>query len=108
MVNLKEVIKDLDGNSIKESPAPDAKPATIGALLLQVALVALQGDDRMSGADKVSLFKLAEKIHSAKDKGKVEFTAEETTLLKDRAGKAFNPVAVHRLWAALDPASVKS
>lgn len=103
-LNLETVITDLEGKPILESEAPDAKPASLGSLLMRSLLIPMRGDEAMAGEEKVRLAVLAQRLHGAKT---IEFTAEETSLLKDRTGKTYIlPLVVMRIWKAIDPASV--
>lgn len=102
-LNLATVLAGLDGNPMKESDATDAKDATLRSVLLKAALVTLPGDDQMSADQKVGLALLTQRIYGD---NAAEFTSEETTILKERVGKAFSPIVVLRIFELLDPASV--
>ena len=103
-MKLTAEITDLDNKPINEGDGADAKTVTLGGLLLRCLLLPLRGDDSLTGDQKVKVAMLAHKIHGKED---ADLTAEEVTLLKDRSGKAFTPLIVMRIWALIDPASVK-
>lgn len=98
-MKLNEIVKDLDGKPLLEN----SEEVTLSAVLLRSLLTPMRGDENMAGQEKVKLAVLAMKING---KDEADFTAEETTLMKDRIGRAFAPIVVLRAWQALDPASI--
>lgn len=90
-------ITDLD-----DKPFPDG--ATLRTVLLGACLNTLRADELMDAQQKVKLYLLSKKIS---EKGDAELTTDDVVLLKERVGKAYNPLVVGRVYEILDPAALK-
>jgi hypothetical protein len=93
---------DAPITDLEDKPFPDG--ATLRTVLLGACLNTLRADELMDAKQKVELYLLSKKIAS---KGDADLAIEEVALLKDRVGKAYNPLVVGRVYEILDPASVK-
>jgi hypothetical protein len=78
--------------------ADDATLKTIAFMSLQAA-GNLPGDERMTVNEKLAIYRLTNLIVQG---GMVDLTSEDLSLLKDRIGKAMNPMAVGRAFEMLD------
>lgn len=93
---------DAPITDIEDKPFPGGE--TLRTVLLGACLNTLRADELMDAKQKVELYLLSKKIAG---RGDVELTTEEVVLLKERVGKAYNPLVVGRVYEVLDPASVK-
>jgi hypothetical protein len=90
--NFDAPILNLDG-----VPFADVKTLKDAALL--TFQQGVEGDDKLSGQQRVDLFLIAHKIAKG---GIVDLTAEEVATLKVRIGKLPSIVLVGRAWPLLD------
>lgn len=95
MIDLTTPILALDGAAI-----PDV---TVKKLCVEALLTPFADEPSLSGEDKVERFVLAHRLANVET---IALRAEEIALIKRLVGKAYAPLAVGRVWAALDPASV--
>ena len=94
-VNVTKVIKDFNGNAIKDGEADViARPLLVNALTLLG-----QDDKELSGDDRFKRYKLAIKIT---DNDEVDLTSEEVSHIKGIVGKMFQPLIVGRLFDILE------
>ena len=95
-------IVNLDGEPVEENGVV----LTLGSLSINALLATLADlrgqTEQLPGTEKVRQATLAQKIHT---EGSVDLSAEDITMLKDRIGRAYSPLAVMQAWQLLDPAS---
>ncbi len=89
-------ILNLAGVPMKETDAPDAKPSTLGSLLVSALLAP---EDGVTGAQKYERGKLAQRLFTD---GDVKVSAEEAVILKACAGRVYPPLVVLRVFEALE------
>lgn len=92
-IEISPQILGLDG-------APLLEGFTVKEAMIQSLVTALPGDERLTGMQKFEAFNLATKINSADNF--VDLSIEDMKLIKDRSGKMFSPVAMARVWQALE------
>lgn len=95
-MDTKAPIIDIDGAVI-----PDL---TVGSACVTALLATFADEASLGGEEKVRRFLLAQRIGAAEQ---VDLTAEETALVKLLVGKGYGTLVVGRVWAALDPVSVR-
>lgn len=95
LVNFESNLVDFDGKVI---PNTSGQPATLQGVSLDALMASYQGEEKLSGEEKMKRFLLAEKIH----KGEFDLAAEEIALLKALIGKAFTPIVVGQAWRMLE------
>lgn len=81
----------------------DLKKESIGPLrdyATHALSVAVDGDDRRGGADKVKLWALAVRIMDADE---LDLPVEDVAMIKERIGRYYPPLVVGQAWAMLDP-----
>jgi hypothetical protein len=93
---------DAPITDLEDKPFPGGE--TLRTVLLGACLNTLRADELMDAKQKVTLYLLSKKIA---EKGDVELTSDDIVLLKDRVGKAYNPLVVGRVYEVLDPAALK-
>lgn len=110
---LDEELKQLDGSPLpvsKVHPQTGFPVDTDERWTLRRAITnALNGqyeDEKIDGAEKSKRGLLAFDIHSAKQP--VDLSAEEITLIKTLAGKAYGPLMVAQVWRLIDPPAEKA
>jgi hypothetical protein len=91
--NFSTPILKIDGTAFDDKP-------TLATVSFMALTANLPGDDRMTGEQKVKLYKLAHLVVHAG--GVKEVTAEDIALLKDRIGKAFGVLVVGAAWDLLE------
>lgn len=100
-VDFTAAIRDLDGEQINEN----GKPITLGTLSINALLATLPDaraqPEQMDGTEKVRLATLAQAIHLTPKI--IDLEAEQIALLKERIGRAYQPLAVKQAWDLLDP-----
>lgn len=96
-MNLNTPLLNLDGNEFEDK-------ATLKTVILGALINPIRGDEGMAPEAKVACFRLMMKVNDKADD--CSFTAEETTLIKDRVGRAYLPLVVGRVYQAIDPASI--
>lgn len=135
-INALQVITDLDGKALPMSSqerkmliaardlvaqgrAADALPLldqlvgeseslTFRKVAVNALLTTLQGDDGLTGVQKVEMHKLARTIHE-QDELEILDEGKDVELLKERIGKAYGPVVVGPAFMILNgtPASTE-
>lgn len=95
-MNTKAAILDLDGVAI-----PDL---TVGAVCANALIATFADEASLSGDEKLRRFMLAQRIVTAEQ---VDLIAEEIALIKLLVGKGYGALVVGRVWAAIDPVSVR-
>jgi hypothetical protein len=83
--NFDAALQNLDGSPMKTS-AEDPSAVKLKTLCVNALLGNLEGDDRMTGEDKLALYQLAGRINKG---GVVDISTEELTKLKARLAKGF-------------------
>ena len=92
------LINVMDGKPLLSA---DGKTAvTLGSVCVEALLAMLEDDRKMSGAQKMKNWELAERIAKG---GVVKASAEEVSLLKDRIGVMYGPAVVGPAFTLLDP-----
>ncbi len=91
--NVDAPIRDLNGTPLTDATGP----VTVGSVCL-TALLTATADDKSTPAEKVSKWKLAQRIHKG---GDVALTPEDLTALKAAVGPLFGPLVVGQVfdWA---------
>ena len=97
MIDFSATINDLKGNPLKQ----DGEDVTLRDTCTNALLAAFQGEQQ-DGKTKMSRWKLAQRIHDAKEP--IELTAGDVTLLKEVVSKAYSAAVVGPAWTLLDPA----
>jgi len=92
-VNINQKLKNLEGAQLKNETG---KEMDLRETMLQALLSMVEGDDRMSGSDKVKIWVLSQKIHGSN--GELEIDVEDVALIKERIGKLFMPMVVGQAW----------
>ncbi len=96
-INFDAVLCDLAGEPMKgevEDATIQLKTISINALL-----ASYQDEQTLSGEDKLSRYKLAQKIHVG---GEQELSAEEASLLKRLIGKGYSPLIVGQTYEMIE------
>lgn len=91
-IDFSKPLLDLDQ---KEIPG-----GNLGSVCVNALLTPAQGDERMSGEEKLKRYKLGMKI-SGNDSA--DLSAEELSLIKACVGKLYAPLIVGRVYDAIDP-----
>lgn len=95
LVNFDKELVDFEGKMI---PNTSGQPATLRGIAVDALVATYQGEDKLSGEEKVKRFILAEKLY----KGENEVSVEEIALLKNLIGKAFATIVVGQAWQILE------
>lgn len=108
--NLNVVLLNLDKSPITEAmvePLVEGKEVvrkvtklTLAAVATSALLANHQDERDLSGTDKVTRYKLAQRINDADRE--IEMSAEEVTLLKTLIGKAYAPLVVGQAFDLLE------
>lgn len=99
-INFNAPILNLDGNEITEGgEAVTLRSVAINALLATLADGAGR-PEQLGGTEKVRLATLAQAIHSAEDE--LDLEVEDVALIKERIGRAYQPLAVMQAWKLLE------
>lgn len=99
-IDFTPTINDLKGKPIKEGDAEDSPVATLGSICITALMAQFEDERTLPAKEKVSRFKLAQKLVDAKE---LELKVEEVNLLKTLVGKAFGALIVGRAEELLDP-----
>jgi hypothetical protein len=91
--NVETPIRDLASTPLTDPNGP----VTVGSVCL-TALLTAGPEDKSTPAEKVSRWKLSQKVHKG---GEVEFTPEDLSTLKAAVGPLFGPLVVGQVfdWA---------
>lgn len=95
-VNVQQPVQDFEGKEIKDDKEqPITYRQIIGGLLQQF-------EPTDTGEVKSKIFEINTKLYATNEP---DFTAEQITLINDRAGKYGSPLAVGRIKEFLEPIS---
>ena len=97
-IDFSAVIKDLDGEAVKDGD----KVATLGRVACTALLASYADEQNLPAEDKVRRFRLAE---IAAKGGEREVKVEDTALIKQLIGKAFAPLVVASAYDIIEPPS---
>ena len=97
-IDFSAVIKDLDGDPVKDGE----KDATLGRVACTALLASYADEQNLAAEDKVRRFRLAE---IAAKGGEREVKVEDVALIKTLIGKAFAPLVVGRAYDSIEPPS---
>src|SRR5262245_40116210 len=97
-IDFSAVIKDLDGEAVKDGE----KDATLGRVACTALLASFADERNLPAEDKVRRFRLAE---IAAKGGAREMKVEDVALMKKLIGKAFAPLVVGRAYDIIEPPS---
>lgn len=85
---MKKELKDLDGNEIKESNAPNVEPLTLGKVMINALLAPHQQDangiDPEKAMHRWNIARRIRKVMEDKEVSIVELPAEDVALVKKR------------------------
>jgi hypothetical protein len=95
-IDFSAVIKDLDGDPVKDGE----KDATLGRVACTALLASYADEQNLAAEDKVRRFRLAE---IAAKGGEREVKVEDVALIKQLIGKAFAPLVVARAYDIIEP-----
>lgn len=98
-IDFSVVLVDLDGKPVKDGDVE----VTLARAVVQALLNVFPDEPNLAGAEKMRRFLLAQKVHQAK--GDFALTDQERDLIKKLVEKAYGPLVLGRVWAAIDPAS---
>ena len=98
-IDFSAVIKDLDGDAVKDGE----KDATLGRVACAALLASYSEEQNLPAEDKVRRFRLAE---IAAKGGEQDVKVEEVALIKTLIGKAFAPLVVARAYDIIEPPAV--
>ncbi len=100
LIDFNQVLLSLDGEELKSSPdkALRLKEACTNALL-----GIYEDDAKILGEEKLRRYKLASKIY--KDKGVIEVTAEEITLIKQLLPRLYGTAVIGPCYEMLEQCS---
>lgn len=79
-----ESLKDLSGEVLKDG---SGKPITNGIIFVNALLAPALGDEKLSEAEKLKRFTLAQRIF--KEPVSIDLTSEEVVLLRDLVNKNY-------------------
>lgn len=103
-VELKHELKEVNGETIflqNEKGEITSDPMTIAFVFNKALSIPLKGDENDSDAQRMKKFNLLQSIFK-NEKGKLNVTSEDVTLIKNRVRKVFaNPVIYGRVCEAL-------
>ena len=97
-IDFSAVIKDLDGDAVKDGETD----ATLGRVASTALLASYADEQNLPAEDKVKRFRLAE---IAAKGGEREVKVEDVALIKTLIGKAFAPLIVGRAFDIIEPPS---
>lgn len=75
------------------------KPVLLNSLCVNALLNEYQGE-MLSGTQKLERYKLAKRLHA--NESEAEITVEEAALIKELIAKAYSPLIVGNVYAALE------
>ncbi len=97
-IDFSAVIKDLDGDAVKDGE----KDATLGRVACAALLASYADEQNLPAEEKVKRFRLAEIAAKA---GQQEVKIDDVALIKKLIGKAFAPLVVARAYDIIEPPS---
>ena len=96
LVNVNQVLKTLDGQTMKDSDGQgNAVDATVKMVIVNAILSPTKDE---SGVDKVKKYELAKKIYASDE---VDLDEKEIALIKERVGEGFAPIIVGQIFELL-------
>jgi len=96
LVNVKQVVKTLDGQVMKDNDGTgNVVDATVKMAIVNAVLSPVQKEN---GVDKVKKYELARKIYGNDE---VDLNEGEIKLIKDRVGEVFPPIVVGQIYELL-------
>jgi len=95
-IDFSSVIKDLDGDAVKDGE----KDATLGRVACAALLASYADEQNLPTEDKVKRFRLAEVTSKG---GEQEIKIDDVALIKKLIGKAFAPLIVARAYDIIEP-----
>lgn len=95
-INFSKKLMNLDGTIGEENP-------TLATVSIKALIEHLEGDERATGEDKFKRAVLAQKLLP---EGEIELPVEDIARIKERVGRAYQPMIVFAAWSALEVASV--
>ena len=105
-INVTQTLKNLDGSELQDvqqtcptcGQTTEARTWTL-RLVLQTALMTIMRGENTDGAEKVTRYALAMRVHQSDE---VELNVEERAKLKDLVGKIYGPLIVGQVWEMLE------
>lgn len=91
-IDFSAAITDLDGKPIAD--------LVLSRMATDALLMPFPDERDLSGEEKITRFKLAQRIHGKED---ADLSVEEVALLKRLIAKAYATLACARAWELLDP-----
>ena len=91
--------RDLDQPILRLNGEPFPDDLKLGTAIFLAVTAPLSGDEQTDGTAKMRLYSIASKVHAG---GKVDLTAEEVSLAKDRIGHMFTVEVVGCAYALLE------
>jgi len=98
-INMTIALNNRKGEELKEN----GEPVILRDVLLMTIDGSLPGDDSLESRKKLRLFKLGQKV-ALEDE--MSFTAEDITLLLERANKVFPAMVYGQIVSLLDPSQL--
>jgi hypothetical protein len=95
-IDFSAVIKDLDGDAVKDGE----RDATLGRVACTALLASHADEQNLPAEDKVKRFRLAE---VAAKGAQAELQVEDVALIKTLIGKMFAPLIVGRAYDIIEP-----
>jgi hypothetical protein len=95
-IDFSSVIKDLDGDAVKDGE----KDTTLGRVACAALLASYADEQNLPAEDKVKRFRLAEVTSKG---GEQEIKIDDVALIKKLIGKAFAPLIVARAYDIIEP-----
>ena len=95
LVNVNQVLKTIDGETMKDMVDGKAVDATVKMAIVNAVLSPVEKE---SGVDKVKKYELAKKVYASDE---VDLDGNEIKLIKDRVGEAFSPLVVGQIYELL-------
>ena len=99
-LNVDVILKDLDGNELKDGE----KSVTLKSVIVNALTMLGKNDESMTGPDKFVLYTIAQVVHKG---GDIELTAEEIVKIKERVGKFYTPIVVGNVFNLLENKEIK-
>lgn len=95
-----EPIKDLNGEDLQERTIHGLKAMTEKSVCEGALISYLEGDDKVTPADKLIRFNLATKIHQSGDE--IDLVTDEITLIKNLVSKKYSVLVFGRIYYLLE------
>lgn len=101
-VDFGAAIKTLSGVTVVEEVEKDGEivkePVTLKVVALNALMAQYKDEEKLTGAEKMSRYVLAQRIHG----GNTEMSAEDVALLKKLIGKAYGTAVVGAAYSILE------